>query len=103
MSTKRSGVGRDRACCWCRRGGRISTTCGTTRGGIATRRRCGRRRWPSARRVLEWPTDGIATVRPNLGVTFIPAMAGVGCQVQEGAMPWPGGALGRDTIRWLRR
>ena len=54
-----------------------------------------------ARPVLDWPTDGIPTVRPNLGVIFIPAIAGAGYQVPEGAMPWPGEPLTREAIRVL--
>jgi hypothetical protein len=52
-----------------------------------------------ARAVLDWPTDGIPTVRPNLGTTFIPAIAGQNCIVQEGQMPWPGEELSREAIR----
>jgi hypothetical protein len=52
-----------------------------------------------ARAVLDWPTDGIPTVRPNLGTTFIPAIAGQNCIVQEGQMPWPGGKLSREAIQ----
>lgn len=49
--------------------------------------------------VLDWPTDGIATVRPNLGVVFVPALAGLGYTVVEGQMPWPGEPLCRDACR----
>lgn len=52
--------------------------------------------------VLHWPTDGVPTVRPNLGVTFIPAMAGLPYQVVEGNMPWPGEPLPREAIRAAR-
>jgi hypothetical protein len=52
-----------------------------------------------ARKVLGWPTDGIPTVRPNLGVVFIPSMAGQGHEIREGQMPWPGAPLGREAIR----
>ena len=38
--------------------------------------------------VVAWPTDGIPTVRPNLGVIFVPAMAGLGYQLPAHAMPW---------------
>lgn len=54
-----------------------------------------------ARPVLDWPTDGIPTVRPNLGVIFLPAIAGAGYQIQDGAMPWPGEPLAREAIRSL--
>ncbi len=52
--------------------------------------------------VLDWPTDGIPTVRPNLGVTFVPAMAGLAYQVVEGSMPWPGEPLPREAISAAR-
>lgn len=52
-----------------------------------------------ARAVVDWPTDGIPTVRPNLGVVFVPAIAGQGYEIREGQMPWPGTSLGRDSIR----
>ncbi|MBI3664841.1 MAG: hypothetical protein HY236_01215 [Acidobacteria bacterium] len=51
-----------------------------------------------ARAALGWPTDGIPTVRPNLGVIFIPAMVGQECTVQDGQMPWPGKPLSREAI-----
>jgi len=52
--------------------------------------------------VLDWPTDGIPTVRPNLGVTFIPAMAGQSFEIRPGHMPWPGKPLTPDQIRAAR-
>ena len=52
-----------------------------------------------ARPVVDWPTDGIPAVRPNLGVTFVPAMAGLPFDLPEGAMPWPGQPLTEDDIR----
>ena len=64
------------------------------------------RMWESemtrARRVIDWPTDGIPTVRSNLGVIFVPAIAGQDYQVLEGAMPWPGEPLTLDAIRAAR-
>jgi hypothetical protein len=54
-----------------------------------------------AREELDWPTDGIPTVRPNLGVVFIPGAAGQSYKVQEGQMPWPGEPLSREEIRSL--
>lgn len=51
-----------------------------------------------AEEILDWPTDGIPTVRPNLGVIFIPAMAGQQFRLPGDAMPWPGKPLARDTI-----
>jgi len=55
-----------------------------------------------ARPVIDWPTDGIPTVRPNLGVIFAPAIAGQDYQIQPGQMPWPGRPLSRDAIRAVR-
>jgi hypothetical protein len=52
--------------------------------------------------VVDWPTDGIPTVRPNLGVIFVPAMAGLGYQLPGDAMPWPGEPLTREAIRAAR-
>lgn len=52
-----------------------------------------------ARPVVDWPTDGIPCVRPNLGVIFIPAMMGLGYRLPEDAMPWPGDPLSREAIR----
>ncbi|MBP9900235.1 MAG: hypothetical protein KBH45_02160 [Verrucomicrobia bacterium] len=56
-----------------------------------------------ARPVVDWPTDGIPTVRPNLGVVFIPAIAGAGYRIEEGSMPWPGEPLTRDAIRTVKQ
>jgi len=55
-----------------------------------------------ARSVLDWPTDGIATVRPNLGVIFVPSMAGQKYEIREGLMPWCGEALSPERIRAAR-
>jgi hypothetical protein len=52
-----------------------------------------------ARPVSSWPTDGIPTVRPNLGVVFIPSMAGQDYVLREGMMPWAGEALNPEQIR----
>jgi len=52
--------------------------------------------------VVDWPTDGIPTVRPNLGVVFVPSMAGLAYKLPEEQMPWPGSPLGRDAIRTAR-
>lgn len=51
-----------------------------------------------AREVLDWPTDGIPTIRPNLGVVFVPAIAGQAFDIEEGSMPWPGAPLTREAI-----
>ena len=55
-----------------------------------------------ARAVIDWPTDGIPTVRPNLGVVFIPSIAGQGYHVHTDQMPWPGEPLTEDAIRAAR-
>jgi hypothetical protein len=53
--------------------------------------------------VVDWPTDGIPTVRPNLGVIFVPAIAGLGYHLPGDAMPWPGEPLEREAIRNARQ
>jgi hypothetical protein len=55
-----------------------------------------------AQAVLDWPTDAIATIRPNLGVIFVPTSGGLGYTIQPDQMPWPGAPLDRDTIRAIR-
>jgi hypothetical protein len=55
-----------------------------------------------ARPVPDWPTDGIATVRPNLGVIFVPSMAGQKYEIREGQMPWCGEPLSPEAIRAAR-
>ena len=55
-----------------------------------------------ARAAADWPTDGIPTVRPNLGVVFLPAVAGQGYEVKPDQMPWPGQPLTADRIREAR-
>lgn len=55
-----------------------------------------------ARPVVDWPTDGIPTIRPNLGVVLIPAMVGQDFDIREGQMPWPGAPLSRDNLRTSR-
>lgn len=55
-----------------------------------------------ARAVVGWPTDGIPTVRPNLGVIFVPSIAGQGYQVKSDQMPWPGESLPIERIRAAR-
>ena len=55
-----------------------------------------------AQPVLDWPTDGIPTVRPNLGVVFVPAIAGTDYRIPDGSMPWPGSPLTRDAIRAIK-
>ncbi|HOF41647.1 MAG TPA: hypothetical protein PLD73_16375 [Candidatus Hydrogenedentes bacterium] len=52
---------------------------------------------------VDWPTDGIATIRPNLGVIFVPAMVGQTYKLSEAAMPWPGERLDRERIRASRK
>ena len=55
-----------------------------------------------ARAVVDWPTDGIPTVRANLGVVFVPSVAGQGYHVHTDQMPWPGEPLAEDAIRAAR-
>jgi hypothetical protein len=52
-----------------------------------------------AQAVIEWPTDGIPTVRSNLGVIVVPAMAGLSFLTPEYSMPWPGEPMSPDQIR----
>ena len=52
-----------------------------------------------ARAAMDWPTDGIPTVRPNLGVVFIPSLVGQTYRLVEGHFPWPGDPLSEDAIR----
>jgi len=52
--------------------------------------------------VAGWPTDGIGQVRPNLGVIFVPTMAGQSYEIREGLMPWCGEALTAEQIRAVR-
>ncbi len=52
-----------------------------------------------ARTIVDWPTDGIPTVRPNLGVIFIPGIVGQNFEVKPEQMPWPGDPLSREEIR----
>jgi hypothetical protein len=51
-----------------------------------------------AEAVLDWPTDGIPTVRQNLGVITVPAMAGLSFSTPEDSMPWPGNPLSKKEI-----
>ncbi len=52
-----------------------------------------------AEAVSDWPTDGIPTIRPSLGVIFIPAIAGQEYLLNEHQMPWPGKPMDKETIR----
>ncbi len=47
----------------------------------------------------DWPTDGVGTVRPNLGTVFVPAMVGQGYKLSDGQMPWPGEHMSEEAIR----
>lgn len=49
--------------------------------------------------IAAWPTDGIPTVRPNLGTVFVPETCGQDFSVPEGSMPWPGDVLDESAIR----
>lgn len=55
-----------------------------------------------ARPVVDWPSDGIPTIRPNLGVIFVPSMAGQSYEMREGQMPWCGEPLTPEKIRASR-
>ncbi len=48
---------------------------------------------------IDWPTDGIPCVRPNLGVVFIPVTMGQTYEIREEQMPWPGAHLSYDAIQ----
>ncbi|AQQ72117.1 hypothetical protein SMSP2_02498 [Limihaloglobus sulfuriphilus] len=52
--------------------------------------------------IIDWPTDGIPTIRPNLGTIFIPAIAGQDYMIRDGQMPWPGSHFTVDQIRSLK-
>ncbi len=52
-----------------------------------------------ARAVIDWPTDGIPTVRPNLGVVTIPGMFGQTYETPPNSMPWPGEPLDKERIK----
>ncbi|HOJ32822.1 MAG TPA: hypothetical protein PKY35_02675 [Candidatus Hydrogenedentes bacterium] len=52
-----------------------------------------------ARMVIDWPTDGIPTIRANYGVVFVPALAGLEFSLQGDQMPWPGDPLEESCIR----
>ncbi len=54
------------------------------------------------RGVLDWPTDGIPAIRPNLGTVFVPAIAGQDFIISDENMPWPGEPLTRDTLAGLK-
>ena len=40
-----------------------------------------------ARAVADWPTDGIPTVRPNLGEVFVTSLVGQGYELIESQHP----------------
>ncbi|HBG26541.1 MAG: hypothetical protein A2Y10_01090 [Planctomycetes bacterium GWF2_41_51] len=52
--------------------------------------------------VLDWPTDGIPAIRPNLGTIFIPSIAGQDFVIRDGQMPWPGEHLSIEQISEIR-
>ncbi|MFI4911520.1 MAG: hypothetical protein ACIAQZ_07620 [Sedimentisphaeraceae bacterium JB056] len=54
-----------------------------------------------AKAVIDWPTDGIPTVRPNLGTVFIPAIAGQSYSITDGQMPWPGEYFSIEQIEQI--
>jgi len=41
-----------------------------------------------AQAIVEWPTDGIPTVRPNLGTIYIPAIANKDINLENSEMIW---------------
>ena len=49
--------------------------------------------------IADWPTDGIPTIRPNLGTIFIPAGVGQEYEVRPEAMPWPGATMTQEALR----
>ena len=53
--------------------------------------------------IINWPTDGIPTVRPNLGTIFIPAITGQNFIIRNGQMPWPGKHLSIEQITNIAR
>lgn len=53
--------------------------------------------------IRDWPTDGIPTIRPNLGTIFIPSCVGQPYEVRPGAMPWPGKTFSRKELRARHR
>ena len=53
--------------------------------------------------LVDWPSDGIPTVRPNLGVIFVPAIAGQDFQIPQDSMPWPGKPLSFEKITAARQ
>lgn len=55
-----------------------------------------------AEAIIDWPTDGIPTIRPNLGTIFIPAIAGQDYVVQPGQMPWAGAVMNHDQFDKIR-
>jgi len=54
------------------------------------------------RGVLDWPTDGLPAIRPNLGTVFVPAIAGQDFIISDENMPWPGEPLTRDALAGLK-
>jgi len=51
---------------------------------------------------VDWPTDGIATVRPNLGTTFIPTQFGQEVKIIDDQMPWSGAPITPEAILEMR-
>ena len=51
----------------------------------------------------DWPTDGIACVRPNLGTIFIPSALGQTYLIQKDSMPWPGPNLTREQLKEIQK
>jgi hypothetical protein len=55
-----------------------------------------------AREVVEWPTDGIPTVRPNLGTVFLQAAVGRKYLIPENQMPRSGAPLSSENIQNIK-
>lgn len=55
-----------------------------------------------SRSAVGWPTDGIPSIRPNLGVIVVPALGGQDFEVTAESMPWPGRPMSFDEIRAIR-
>ena len=52
--------------------------------------------------VIDWPTDGIPAIRPNLGTIFVPAIAGQGYRIRDGQMPWSSDHFSVEQIKAVK-
>ncbi len=55
-----------------------------------------------SRSAVDWPTDGIPAIRPNLGVIVVPALGGQDFEVTAESMPWPGHPMSFEEICSIR-